>query len=109
MDAGVAPTPGANKPLKPSIQPPAPTRAGRKRAADHAARRKDTPMVVEIVETAVQRVDIGGRSLAVQIRGHGVPPVVLVSGLGMDRRQWRDVIPRLARWTTVLAYDRAGV
>jgi pimeloyl-ACP methyl ester carboxylesterase len=62
-----------------------------------------------VVETAAQRVDIGGRSLVVEIEGHGFPAVVLVSGLGMDRRQWRGIVPRLARWTTVLAYDRAGM
>ena len=57
----------------------------------------------------VEMVDIGGRRLAVEIRGEGTPGVVLESALATAMRTWDDIAPALAAETQVLRYDRAGV
>jgi pimeloyl-ACP methyl ester carboxylesterase len=71
-------------------------------------------------------VDVGGgRSLYLQCRGHGSPTVVLVAGAGGAHDEWTHavkakrpgaeptpsrsaVLPRVARFTRVCAYDRPG-
>ncbi len=58
---------------------------------------------------AVDLVDIGGRRLAAEVRGEGVPTVVLESGVGAAMRSWDDVAPALAAVTRVVRYDRAGL
>jgi pimeloyl-ACP methyl ester carboxylesterase len=51
----------------------------------------------------------GGRRLRVWCLGTGKPEVLLeASGLG-GADQWKDVLPSLARYTRVCAYDRAGM
>lgn len=42
------------------------------------------------------------------IRGIGVPPVVLEAGIAASSVSWALVQPELAKHTTVIAYDRAG-
>jgi pimeloyl-ACP methyl ester carboxylesterase len=53
-------------------------------------------------------VDIGGRSLHLRCSGSGSPTVVLLNGLGEHSTSWPWVTERIARTTTVCAYDRAG-
>ena len=54
-------------------------------------------------------VDVGGRRLYLNCTGSGSPTVVLVSGLGETSAYWQGWIqPRVAKDTTVCAYDRAG-
>lgn len=62
-------------------------------------------------------VDIGGRQMHLQCRGHGQPTVVLVSGLGNTGGAWSvlpdavappAVLPGVAAFTRVCAYDRPG-
>jgi pimeloyl-ACP methyl ester carboxylesterase len=64
-------------------------------------------------------VDIGGRSLYLECHGTGSPTVVLVAGGRSSARYWSDdllhpeaprrmVLPGVAEFTRVCAYDRPG-
>jgi pimeloyl-ACP methyl ester carboxylesterase len=64
-------------------------------------------------------VDIGGRSVYLECRGTGSPTVVLVAGYRASARYWSDdllnpdaprtmVLPAVAEFTRVCAYDRPG-
>jgi pimeloyl-ACP methyl ester carboxylesterase len=64
-------------------------------------------------------VDIGGRSLYLECHGTGSPTVVLVAGGRSSARSWSDdllhpeaprrmVLPGVAEFTRVCAYDRPG-
>jgi pimeloyl-ACP methyl ester carboxylesterase len=54
-------------------------------------------------------VDIGeNRSIYLECRGSGSPIVVLVSGAGGAFDEWTHVLPQIARFTRVCAYDRPG-
>jgi pimeloyl-ACP methyl ester carboxylesterase len=59
-----------------------------------------------IVQT--QQVDVGGYKLLLQVAGSGTPTVVLDCGLGDTLEVWSEVFPEVARFTRVVAYDRAG-
>ena len=54
-------------------------------------------------------IDVGGRKLHCCVYGNGSPAIVLVSGLDSPQENWTSVVPDLARITTVVTYDRAGV
>ena len=62
------------------------------------------------------RIEIrGGRSLYLECRGSGRPTVVLEAGTGNTARVWhahepghRAILPAVARFTRVCAYDRPG-
>ena len=65
------------------------------------------------------RVDIGGRTLYLECHGAGSPTVVLVAGYRSSARYWSDdllhpdaprtmVMPAVAQFTRVCAYDRPG-
>ncbi len=41
--------------------------------------------------------------------GQGKPTIILEAGAGEDSTTWRDVIPALAQFSQVVAYDRAGL
>jgi pimeloyl-ACP methyl ester carboxylesterase len=53
-------------------------------------------------------VDIGGRSLHINVAGHGSPVVVLEAGIAASSLSWALVAKQVAEFTTVIAYDRAG-
>ncbi|HLV11713.1 MAG TPA: alpha/beta hydrolase [Trueperaceae bacterium] len=53
-------------------------------------------------------VDVGGRSLHVYCVGEGSPTVVLEAGLGDGSIGFRSLQSRVAGFTRVCAYDRAG-
>ena len=56
------------------------------------------------------RIDIGGgRHLDISCRGSGSPVVVLDAGLGNEMDVWSAVTMRVAEFTTVCAYNRAGL
>ena len=55
-----------------------------------------------------QDIDVGGHKLRLKIAGTGTPTVVLEYGLGGSINDWNDVFPEVARFTRVVAYDRAG-
>jgi len=55
-----------------------------------------------------QDIDVGGHKLRLQVAGSGTPTVVLDYGLGGSIDNWNNVFPALARFTRVVAYDRAG-
>ena len=54
-------------------------------------------------------VDIGGYKLAMQVAGSGNPTVVLEAGSSESLEAWNDVFSEIARFTRVVAYDRAGL
>jgi len=56
-----------------------------------------------------QLVDVGGHRLHAVCLGHGTPTVVLESGIAASSLSWARVQPEVARFTTVCAYDRAGL
>lgn len=56
-----------------------------------------------------QYVDAGGHELRMVLMGRGKPAVILESGLGSGRGTWYRVLPDVARFTRVVAYDRAGI
>jgi pimeloyl-ACP methyl ester carboxylesterase len=55
-----------------------------------------------------QLVDVGGYQLALQRRGAGAPVVVLDAGMGQSSATWSSIFDAVARFTQVVAYDRAG-
>lgn len=55
-----------------------------------------------------ERVDIGGFRLHLMRAGKGTPSVVLEAGLAGFALDWGLVLPAVASFTTVCAYDRAG-
>ena len=54
-------------------------------------------------------VQAGGSTLHFQIAGSGKPVVVLEAGIAATSLSWALVQPEVARFTTVVSYDRAGL
>jgi len=54
-------------------------------------------------------VDIGGRRLHLNCQGQGGPTVILEAGGGAFSIDWALAQPRIAAFTRVCAYDRAGM
>jgi len=54
-------------------------------------------------------LDVGGRRLHLDSMGQGAPAVILEAGLGGICSSWGWVQPEVARFTRVIAYDRAGL
>jgi pimeloyl-ACP methyl ester carboxylesterase len=90
-------------------------------ASQATAGQKDTPAAASPVATGdfSGPVDIGGRKLYLECRGQGSPTVILESGAGDRADVWsRDnlrpdgartmVLPGVAAFTRVCAYDRPG-
>jgi pimeloyl-ACP methyl ester carboxylesterase len=53
-------------------------------------------------------VDVGGRALHAQVMGEDDPAVVLEAGIAASSISWALVAPEIAKFTTVVSYDRAG-
>lgn len=53
-------------------------------------------------------VDVGGRSLHLNVFGSGSPVVVLEAGIAASSLSWALVAKQAAAFTTVVTYDRAG-
>lgn len=51
---------------------------------------------------------LDGRNVEHVVTGHGAPAVVFENGLGGRLQWWAEVLPTIARETTVFAYNRAG-
>jgi pimeloyl-ACP methyl ester carboxylesterase len=56
-----------------------------------------------------EMIDIGGRRLHVLRRGHGSPTLVLEAGGASSSAMWWPLQDRLAAFTSVVSYDRAGL
>lgn len=56
-----------------------------------------------------QFVDGGGHRLHAVCRGHGAPTVVLESAIAASSLSWARVQPAVAQFSSVCAYDRAGL
>jgi hypothetical protein len=54
-------------------------------------------------------VDVGGYRLHLRRQGKRIPSVVLEAALGDCSLSWALVQPRVASFTTVYSYDRAGL
>lgn len=54
-------------------------------------------------------VDVEGRRLHLDVRGKGGPAVVLEAGIAASSISWAPVRDRVAEFTTVVTYDRAGL
>lgn len=78
-----------------------------------------TPQATPADDDFAGLVDIGGRSLYLECRGAGSPMVILEAGAGNDGRVWDTVslpagttsgavLPEVATFTQVCAYDRPG-
>ena len=55
-----------------------------------------------------QRIDVRGYRLNLNCSGQGSPTVILDSGAGEPALMWALVQPRIAEFTRVCSYDRAG-
>ena len=53
-------------------------------------------------------VDVGGRRLHVNVAGSGGPAVILEAGIAASSLSWALVAKKVAQFTTVVTYDRAG-
>lgn len=56
-----------------------------------------------------QLVDIGGYRIHIYCIGAGSPAVILDSGLGDSFISWEKIQPKIAEFTRVCSYDRAGL
>ena len=56
-----------------------------------------------------QLVDVGGYKMHIDCMGQGTPAVILESGLGDSYISWQKVQPKVAQFTRVCSYDRAGL
>jgi pimeloyl-ACP methyl ester carboxylesterase len=66
-------------------------------------------LVLACGPAAAKKVDVGGHRLHVVQKGKGTPTVVFDSGLGDSLNSWRWVWPDVAKLTSVVLYDRAGL
>jgi pimeloyl-ACP methyl ester carboxylesterase len=56
-----------------------------------------------------QMVDVGGYRLHIQRQGQGGPTVIIDAGQGDFSLTWSHLLPQIASFTQVVAYDRAGL
>ncbi|MEJ0023265.1 MAG: alpha/beta fold hydrolase [Alphaproteobacteria bacterium] len=56
----------------------------------------------------VSIASVDGDHVAYRVLGNGQPAVVMISGLGDGMESFRDVAPEIAKFATVILYDRAG-
>lgn len=54
-------------------------------------------------------ISVGGSNLFMRQAGQGKPIVVLEAGAGENSATWKDILPEVAQFTQVIAYDRAGL
>jgi pimeloyl-ACP methyl ester carboxylesterase len=54
-------------------------------------------------------VDVGGFKLHISTAGTGSPAVVFESGIGDSSQSWSGLAPKVAEYTRVILYDRAGL
>jgi len=54
-------------------------------------------------------IDVDTRTMHIDCTGEGSPAVILESGLGDSYTSWRKVQPKIAAFTRVCSYDKAGL
>ena len=54
-------------------------------------------------------IPVGEYSLFMVQTGQGKPAVILEAGAGEDSTTWEDIVPFVAQFSQVMAYDRAGL
>jgi pimeloyl-ACP methyl ester carboxylesterase len=70
--------------------------------------RQERPVVISEYPIPGTLVDVGGYRLHARVAGTGTPAVVMDSGLGANSILYAGVLPKVARFTTACAFDRAG-
>src|SRR5262245_44176596 len=60
-------------------------------------------------KTDTRMIDVGGHKLRVRVMGTASPTVVLEAGFDSTLESWSDVLPQIARFASVVSYDRAGL
>ena len=56
-----------------------------------------------------KRIDAGGYRVRMIVRGTGAPTVVFEGGMGETLDSWENVVPEVAEFSRVVAYDRSGL
>lgn len=67
------------------------------------------PSPAKQVSSETRYVDVGGHKLRLKVAGSGTPVVILDCGFSDGLEAWDDVFSDIARFTRVVAYDRAGL
>lgn len=62
-----------------------------------------------MMNTIETKVDLGGYSIYLKRSGSGTPTILLESGYGESSKTWDSIFNEIAKFTTVYAYDRAGL
>jgi pimeloyl-ACP methyl ester carboxylesterase len=62
-----------------------------------------------VTEMVKEMIDVGGHRLSVRIAGTGRPAVVLEAPFSSSKWVWKSVWRDIAKFTTVVVYDRAGL
>jgi pimeloyl-ACP methyl ester carboxylesterase len=57
----------------------------------------------------LQKIDAGGHKLNLLMAGQGAPTVILEGGFGTGIVSWTTIVGEIAKFTRVVAYDRAGL
>jgi pimeloyl-ACP methyl ester carboxylesterase len=60
-------------------------------------------------KAAEELIAVNGYRLFVKTEGNKKPAVVFISGLADKLQTWKEVQPRVARFSQTFAYDRAGI
>jgi pimeloyl-ACP methyl ester carboxylesterase len=70
-------------------------------------------LALDLGRIAFKQIDVGGHSLRMRMAGHGSPTVVFEAGgtgaAGGPLEAWERVQPAVSKFTTTIAYDRAGI
>lgn len=54
-------------------------------------------------------ISVGEYNLFTRQAGRGKPTIILEAGAGEDSTTWKDIVPAVAQFSHVMAYDRAGL
>jgi hypothetical protein len=66
-------------------------------------------LLAALARPETKMIDVGGHKLRARIMGASGPTVVLEAGFPATSDDWVDVMPEIAKFARVVAYDRAGL
>lgn len=81
-------------------------RSGKTESSDPGAPKLESP---KLESPRLESVDAGGHKLNLLTAGRGAPTVILEGGFGTGIASWTTVHSEIAKFTQVVAYDRAGL
>jgi len=67
---------------------------------------KDTVPVEQLADQDSQFIEVNGLNVHYKMAGQGEPVIILMHGFGASTFSWREVMPPLSTYGTVIAYDR---